>query len=117
MATRECPAAARCGAQREEGELRPISGSDLGAQVSDVGLDREASVTRGTLPREPRGMDSFRSACVVGPQPALATFSADAQPARSPLLIAKAIISGNASGVQANAGMPMAAIVLAMSWS
>ena len=47
---------------------------------------------------------------------ALAAFSAETQPARSPLLIARAIISGKASGVQANDGIPMAARLPATSW-
>ena len=47
---------------------------------------------------------------------AFAAFSADTQPARSPLLIARAIISGKASGVQANDGIPMAARLPATSW-
>ena len=47
---------------------------------------------------------------------AFAAFSAEAQPARSPLLIARAIISGKASGVQANDGIPIAARLPATSW-
>ena len=47
---------------------------------------------------------------------AFAAFSAEAQPARSPLLIARAIISGKASGVQANDGIHMAARLPATSW-
>ena len=60
---------------------------------------------------------SPRRSCSGAQPAAAATFSVEAQPARSPPLIAKAIISGNASGVQANAGMPIVAKVLATRWS
>ena len=57
--------------------------------------------------------------CVLPPiatSYAFAAFSAETQLARSPLVIARAIISGKASGVQAYDGIPIAARLPATSW-
>ena len=101
------------------GETRQVTDEDgnVSVETDDTTYKYETVVSPGD--------GTVSTSVLVGQQFAIgdtvatvapATFSADAQPARSPLLIARAIISGKASGVQANDGIPMAARLPATSW-